>query len=74
MENNPKFENLVLAKTFGGFFEFTGMMVFSMSCVGAVMPIENNMKEPQKFPLVLFVGKNIFLEIVSCFSPCSLRF
>ncbi|CAH0757088.1 unnamed protein product [Diatraea saccharalis] len=55
-QNNPGFENL---KPYNGYYEtleFAGMIVFSMSCAGIVIPIENNMAEPHKFPLALFFG------------------
>lgn len=40
-----------------GFFEFCGIVVFSMEGVGVSLPIENNMKDPTQFPIVLWSGK-----------------
>lgn len=40
-----------------GFFEFSGIVVFSMEGVGVTLPIENNMKDPKQFPKVLCMGK-----------------
>lgn len=54
---NPAFENMTLATTAYNTFEFIGMTVFSMSCAGVVIAIENNMREPYRFPQTLFIGK-----------------
>lgn len=54
---NPTFSNLKYVPTKpSNVFEFTGMIVFSMSCSGVVLPVENNMKNPRRFPLVLAIG------------------
>ncbi|XP_063370288.1 proton-coupled amino acid transporter-like protein pathetic [Cydia amplana] len=55
-KNNPGFENMVVANSFMDVIKYTGMAVFSMSCAGVVIPVENNMKEPNKFGIVLFTG------------------
>ncbi|XP_031764208.1 proton-coupled amino acid transporter-like protein pathetic [Galleria mellonella] len=60
---NPSFSNLVPVTTVWSFFEFIGMSVFTMSCAGIVIPIENNMKEPKKFTFALIIG---MIFIVSC--------
>jgi amino acid permease len=57
--NNPKFENLKTHAEFYSTFQFTGMIVFSMSCAGIVIPVENNMREPTKFPVAFAIGKCI---------------
>lgn len=54
---NPKFENMVGVTGMYNFFEFVGILVFSMSCSGVVILIENNMESPRKFGLVLSIGK-----------------
>ncbi|XP_063390041.1 proton-coupled amino acid transporter-like protein pathetic [Cydia fagiglandana] len=56
VKNNPGFENMVVANSFMDIIKYTGMAVFSMSCAGVVIPVENNMKDPKKFPLVLGIG------------------
>ncbi|CAH0403752.1 unnamed protein product [Chilo suppressalis] len=56
MQVNPGFANLKSHSDYYETLEFTGMIVFSMSCAGIVIPIENNMAEPKKFPLALFYG------------------
>lgn len=48
----PAWKNVV------GFFEFCGIVVFSMEGIGVSLPIENNMKNPRQFPLVLCAGKS----------------
>ncbi|KAJ2954402.1 hypothetical protein O0L34_g2666 [Tuta absoluta] len=60
-ENNPKFENLVAVKDASGFFGFCGVAVFSMSCVGVCLPVENNMKEPSKFTKTLIIGMAVII-------------
>ncbi|XP_063630353.1 proton-coupled amino acid transporter-like protein pathetic [Cydia splendana] len=63
IKNNPGFENMVVATNFMDVIKFTGMAVFSMSCAGVVIPVENNMKEPHKFGFVLGVG---YIFIIGC--------
>ncbi|XP_047509732.1 proton-coupled amino acid transporter-like protein pathetic [Pieris napi] len=63
---NPTFEGLVPITILYQYFEFVGMQVFSMSCAGVVIPIENNMENPKKYPLVLVIG--MFLIICCTFN------
>ncbi|KAG6444090.1 proton-coupled amino acid transporter-like protein pathetic isoform X2 [Manduca sexta] len=60
-EYNPNFENLVGHTSLYHYLEFVGMTVFSMSCAGVVIPIENNMREPKKFPLALTIGMSLIV-------------
>ncbi|CAH0598684.1 unnamed protein product [Chrysodeixis includens] len=84
---NPHFDNLDIATTPYNTFEFIGMSVFSMSCSGVVIAIENNMKEPHRFAealgygmvmivictfLVSFFGYAAFLQ--KCESPITINF
>ncbi|XP_053620931.1 proton-coupled amino acid transporter-like protein pathetic [Plodia interpunctella] len=53
-----------------GFFEFCGISIFSMEGIGVSLPIENNMKNPKQFPLVLCCGMFVvvlFLILVGFF-------
>ncbi|CAG9572907.1 unnamed protein product [Danaus chrysippus] len=59
--NNPRFEGMKMFTEVYNFFEFTGMVVFSMSCSGVVIPIENNMEKPKNFPKVLLTGMSIII-------------
>ncbi|XP_061724652.1 proton-coupled amino acid transporter-like protein pathetic [Cydia pomonella] len=65
---NPGFENMVATTSFLDVIKFTGMSVFSMSCAGVVIPVENNMSEPKKFPLVLGCGYIFIIGAVFCAS------
>ncbi|XP_045457283.1 proton-coupled amino acid transporter 2-like [Melitaea cinxia] len=58
---NPTFSNLVKVTKLYNFFEYVGMSVFSMSCSGVVIPIENNMKDPKKYPQVLMTGMSLII-------------
>ncbi|XP_021192723.2 proton-coupled amino acid transporter-like protein pathetic isoform X1 [Helicoverpa armigera] len=70
-----------------GFFEFSGVVVFSMEGVGVALPIENNMKEPKRFIVVLCAGMSVVVTFVllvgffgywgfgeKCISPVTLNF
>ncbi|GBP88777.1 Proton-coupled amino acid transporter-like protein CG1139 [Eumeta japonica] len=63
MQVAPSISERPAWKNFGNFFEFCGVVVFSMEGVGVSPPIENNMKEPKKYPIVLAAG----MSIVVCF-------
>ncbi|XP_069363315.1 proton-coupled amino acid transporter-like protein pathetic isoform X2 [Maniola hyperantus] len=54
--NNPSLKGMQASTSLYSFFEFVGMTVFSMSCVGVVIPIENNMKNPKLYPKALVTG------------------
>ncbi|CAK1549220.1 unnamed protein product [Leptosia nina] len=58
---NPSLSGMVGVTQLYQYFEFVGMSVFSMSCAGVVIPIENNMKNPKKYPLVLVVGMSLII-------------
>ncbi|XP_060808079.1 proton-coupled amino acid transporter-like protein pathetic [Amyelois transitella] len=85
--NNPGFTGMTLVTTVYQQFEYMGMLVFGMSCAGVVLPIENNMKEPHKFKIALFIGMaaivfcTFFVSFFGyaafldkCTSPISLNF
>ncbi|XP_045533275.1 proton-coupled amino acid transporter-like protein pathetic isoform X3 [Pieris brassicae] len=39
-----------------GFFEFCGIVVFSLEAIAVILPIENNMKNPKQYPAVIACG------------------
>ncbi|XP_022125682.2 proton-coupled amino acid transporter-like protein pathetic isoform X2 [Pieris rapae] len=39
-----------------GFFEFCGIVVFSLEAIAVILPIENNMKNPKEYPAVIACG------------------
>ncbi|XP_047509281.1 proton-coupled amino acid transporter-like protein pathetic isoform X1 [Pieris napi] len=39
-----------------GFFEFCGIVVFSLEAIAVMLPIENNMKNPKQYPAVIACG------------------
>ncbi|XP_068624509.1 proton-coupled amino acid transporter-like protein pathetic [Battus philenor] len=66
----PKISTVPAWKDALGFFEFCGIVVFSMEGVGVSLPIENNMKDPKQFPKVLCAGMSVvvsFLILVGFF-------
>lgn len=52
-------------QTWSGFFQFCGVVVFSMEGVGVALPIENNMKHPNLFPVALISGKYLHSLLLS---------
>ncbi|VVC96805.1 unnamed protein product [Leptidea sinapis] len=61
MTLNPTLAGMVAYTDLYSYFEFVGMSVFSMSCAGVVIPIENNMASPNKYPFVLVVGMSMIV-------------
>uniref|UniRef100_A0A2A4K6B7 Amino acid transporter transmembrane domain-containing protein n=1 Tax=Heliothis virescens TaxID=7102 RepID=A0A2A4K6B7_HELVI len=64
LEIAPPIEERPAFKSFIGFFEFSGVVVFSMEGVGVSLPIENNMKDPRKFRVVLVAGMMVVVSFV----------
>ncbi|XP_045457286.1 proton-coupled amino acid transporter-like protein pathetic [Melitaea cinxia] len=70
LQKAPDISTVPAWKSGIGFFEFCGIVVFGMEGVGVSLPIENNMKDPTKFPLVLGAGMSVvvtFLSLVGFF-------
>ncbi|XP_041985799.1 proton-coupled amino acid transporter-like protein pathetic isoform X2 [Aricia agestis] len=70
LQTAPALSTVPAFKDAVGFFEFCGIVVFSMEGIGVSLPIENNMREPKKFPLVLCAGMSVvvsFLILVGFF-------
>ncbi|CAH0697805.1 unnamed protein product [Spodoptera exigua] len=63
---NPTLQGMEATTTIYGMLEFVGIAVFSMSCSGVVIPIENNMAEPKKFPYALTVGMALIMVCTMC--------
>ncbi|XP_075987498.1 proton-coupled amino acid transporter-like protein pathetic [Anticarsia gemmatalis] len=61
----PPLSEMPAWKNFIGFFEFCGVVVYSMEGFGICLPIENNMKEPKKFPIVLCFGMAVVVFFVA---------
>ena len=61
----PKISEMPAWKDVIGFFEFCGIVVFSMEGIGVSLPIENNMKNPKQFPMVLCGGKSTFRYFIN---------
>ncbi|XP_072933874.1 proton-coupled amino acid transporter-like protein pathetic [Epargyreus clarus] len=47
-----------------GFFEFCGIVIFAMEGIGVSLPIENSMKDPRKFPIVLSAGMTVVVSFL----------
>ncbi|KAF9798983.1 hypothetical protein SFRURICE_011622 [Spodoptera frugiperda] len=60
---NPTLQGMETTTSIYGMLEYVGIGVFSMSCSGVVIPIENNMAEPRKFPIALTV--DLCAEVLS---------
>ncbi|KAG7295223.1 hypothetical protein JYU34_022197 [Plutella xylostella] len=53
---NPSFTGMRPTTSLWSYLEFLGMSIFSMSCAGVVVPVSNNMKQPEKFGFVMVIG------------------
>lgn len=58
---NPTLSNLKPFGTAAGFFELCGVSTFSMSCVGAILPVENHLRNTYDYKFVHFTS---FLSII----------
>ncbi|XP_045780992.1 proton-coupled amino acid transporter-like protein pathetic [Maniola jurtina] len=70
LQSAPPISSVPAWKDAMGFFEFCGIVIFSMEGIGVSLPIENNMKDPTQFPKVLSYGMTIvvlFLILVGFF-------
>lgn len=59
VKSAPPVSEMPVFTDFMKFFEFSGIVVFSMEGVGVALPIENTMKNPRKYYIVLIAGKQV---------------
>ncbi|XP_028174725.1 proton-coupled amino acid transporter-like protein CG1139 [Ostrinia furnacalis] len=52
-------------KSLHGLIQFVGVLLYSIDGVGITLPVENNMKKPLQFPIVLQIGWSIVILSVT---------
>ncbi|XP_046302354.2 proton-coupled amino acid transporter 3 [Marmota monax] len=66
IQDIPDPSNLPLMANWNTFLLFFGTAIFTFEGVGMVLPLKNQMKNPQHFPLVLYVGMSLVIFLYSC--------
>nr|XP_040129197.1 proton-coupled amino acid transporter 3 isoform X5 [Ictidomys tridecemlineatus] len=66
IQDIPDPSNLPLMANWKTFLLFFGTAIFTFEGVGMVLPLKNQMKNPQHFPLVLYVGMSLVIFLYSC--------
>ncbi|XP_069878778.1 proton-coupled amino acid transporter 3 [Dipodomys merriami] len=58
--------NLPLVANWKTFLLFFGAAIFAFEGVGMVLPLKNQMKNPQKFSFVLYLGMSLVISLYIC--------
>ncbi|XP_016069575.1 PREDICTED: proton-coupled amino acid transporter 3 [Miniopterus natalensis] len=66
MQEIPDPSNLPLMASWENFLLFFGTAVFTFEGVGMVLPLQNQMKHPQWFSFVLYVGMSLVILLFIC--------
>lgn len=61
---NPSFSNMKPVGTVAGFFELCGVVTFSMSCVGGILPVENHLKNTYDYKCVHYTSYVTIVVII----------
>ncbi|XP_023568862.1 proton-coupled amino acid transporter 3 [Octodon degus] len=62
----PYPSNLPLMANWKTFLLFFGTTIFTFEGVGMVLPLKNQMKNPQKFSIVLYLGMSLVIALYIC--------
>ncbi|XP_003782075.1 proton-coupled amino acid transporter 3 [Otolemur garnettii] len=66
MQGIPYPSNLPLAANWKTFVLFFGTAIFTFEGVGMVLPLKNQMKNPQQFSFVLYLGMSLVISLYIC--------
>uniref|UniRef100_A0ABI7ZV66 Amino acid transporter transmembrane domain-containing protein n=1 Tax=Felis catus TaxID=9685 RepID=A0ABI7ZV66_FELCA len=62
----PDPSNLPLMASWKTFLLFFGTAIFTFEGVGMVLPLKNQMRDPQQFPFVLYLGMSLVITLYIC--------